>query len=301
MSPETAIQLINSQTNAGYTLGDQLAGGENQGAYLVKDAAGQSAVLKVSHNPMWLSQIKRAQAATDHLRPLGYPTPEYSTMGSSGEGSYWLQSLMPGAHAIDHPSLEQTTDLLRLIELQKGQVISEVQGQDWVWYLTDVVFRGESGNVRALMQFSPEASALASAVETLVVGLQGKALPKSDLVHGDLNAGQVLFSGETVSGVIDWDQVGYGDRTIDLVGLWYSLLQSPHQRELVMARILEISDIQAIKIYVAARILALVAWSINTPGNDPVAAMSQAHLALDLIGSLGATPAAPVAAPPAAS
>jgi aminoglycoside phosphotransferase (APT) family kinase protein len=170
--------------------------------------------------------------------------------------------------------------------LQKNQAISEVQGQDWVWYLTDVVFRGESGNVRALMQFGAETSALVTDIESLVVGLQGKMLPKTDLVHGDMAIGQVLFSGNDVTGVVDWDQVGYGDVAQDLVSLWYSLLAAPEGRDAVMQHLLTVSDKEAIKIHAAYKMLTDVAWNINKPGGDVTAAVFQARTAIERLRTL---------------
>ena len=286
MTPQEALELLNASQHTVYTLGQQYSGGENQGAFQVVDASGQTAVLKLSRNPLWISQIKRAQAATVHLKTLGYPVPEYTVMGSTDRGTYWLQTEMPGSPVVGAPTVGQITDLLRLIELQKGQLISEVQGQDWCWYLGNVVFRGEDGNVRALMQFSPQTSALVARIEGMVAGLDGKVLPKTDLVHGEMNLGQVLFEGDRVSAVLDWDQVGYGDRTIDLVGLWFSIVDAPEPRDLVMKRLLEVSDPQAIKICAAARMLAVVSWHINKVGGDVDAVVAQSNAALDLLAQL---------------
>jgi aminoglycoside phosphotransferase (APT) family kinase protein len=44
-------------------------------------------------------------------------------------------------------------------------------------------------------------------------------LPTSDLVHGDLNLGNVLARGGAITGVVDWDAIGLGSRAVDLTGL----------------------------------------------------------------------------------
>jgi thiamine kinase-like enzyme len=227
--------------------------------------------------------VRRGQAATAHLAGLNYPVPQYQIIGANDSGSYWLETALPGGGAIGNPTSSQVADLVRLIDLQKGQMISEVQGQDWVWYIQEIVFRGESGHVRSLMQFSPATSAMVSAAESLVVGLQGKMLPKTDIVHGDMNISQVLFAGEAVSGVLDWDQAGYGDRTIDLVGLWYSILGATQQRDQVMKHMLEISDKDAIKIYAVAKMLAQVDWHIHKVGGQVPEQVVQANTAIELL------------------
>ncbi|HEY6736082.1 MAG TPA: aminoglycoside phosphotransferase family protein [Candidatus Saccharimonadia bacterium] len=286
MGPQEAVDLINAEHHTTYRVEATYTGGQEQGAYLVVDATGARAVMKVSKNPRWADQVKRGKAATDQLRTLGYPVPQYLIIGSADNGSYWVETELPGGPVQGVPTVNQVTDLLRLIDLQKGQVISEVQGQDWVWYITDVVFRGESGNVRTLMQFSPQTSAVVSEAESLVAGLQGVMPPKTDLVHGNMNISQVLYTHDTVSGVVDWDQAGYGDRTIDLVGLWYSLLEMPSARDIVMQHVLQISTKPAILVYAVDKILARVAWEVNASGGDVTHQVNQANQAIALLREL---------------
>lgn len=284
MTPQEALELINAEQHSSYALTAQYSGGQDHGAYQVTGTDGKRAVLKLNRNPMWVSQVNRAKAAVTHLQALGYPVPTYLVVGSTDHGTYSLQTELPGAAS--DPTVECITDLLRVIDLQKGQLISEVQGQDWVWYITDVVFRGESGHVRAMMQFSAETSALVAEIEGLVMGLQGKALSKSDLVHGDMELGQVLFGGNKVTGVLDWDQVGYGDRTIDLVSLWYSILQAPEARDLVMKHMLEISDKDVVKICAAYKMLTVVASNITRGGGDVAPAAMLARTAIEQLKAL---------------
>jgi aminoglycoside phosphotransferase len=285
MSPQAALEFINASKHTQWMLSAQYSGGDQGGAYQVVVPAGTHAVLKINPNPMWVREVKRAEAATNHLKALGYPVPTYSVIESTDSGTYSLQSEMPGSN-VETPGVESINDLIRLIELQKDQMISEVQGQDWVWYIMNVVFRGESGNVRALMQFSAETSALVADIETLCLGLDGKVIPKTDLVHGDMGLDQVLFQGQAVSGVLDWDQVGYGHRVIDLAALWYSIVQSEEPAAAVMKQMLAVSDAESVKICAAYKMLSVVAWNINTVGGAVGAAASQARAALRILHKL---------------
>ncbi len=286
MTPQEALDYINAAHPAkAYTLKAQFSGGENQGAFLIVATDGTRDVLKLSRNPLWLNQIKRAKAATDHLRPLGYPAPTYGLLDATDRGSFWIQNELPGEKLVN-PTTEQIQNLINTIELQKDQVIFEVQGQDWCWYIGSVVFRGESGHVRVLMQFSTVTSALVSRVEGLVTGLEGKVLPKLDLVHGDYSINQILATGPQITGVLDWDQAGYGDRTQDLIDLWYSLIDLPEPRDLVMSHLHTISDPQVIKIFAAYKMLAVIAWHINKIHGDVETAAAQASTALDLLEAI---------------
>ncbi len=285
MSPEIALEYINAAKSTTYVVQSQLSGGENQGAFLVADPAGQTAVLKFSSNPMWRSQVERAKAATNHLRPLGYPVPQYTYVDATNQGTFWLEDRMPGAQIAD-ATPEVVTELVGHITKQKGQMISEVQGQDWSWYAAGVVFRGESGLVRVLMQFSETTSALAAQIEGMVVGLDGKALGRADLVHGDMGISQVLVDNGKVSAVLDWDQVGYGDMAQDLVSLWYSLVQNQPARDIVMAKLKEVTDVESIKIFAAYKMLAELSWHINKVGGDVATVSANATTALGLLHTL---------------
>jgi aminoglycoside phosphotransferase len=278
MAPEEALEIISREAHLEFALNNEYAGGQDSGAFRVASPTGNKAVLKLNRNPVWVNQIQRAKAATTHLAALGYPVARYLFVGSTDRGTYSLQSALPGLPA--SPTVPVVQRLIELIELQKDQAISEVQGQDWVWYIMDVVFRGEWGNVRALMQFNAETSTLVSGVETLVRGLDNTALPKTDLVHGDMGIGQVLIEGGQVTGVVDWDQVGYGDRTQDLVSLWYSVLIVPECGDLVMQHMLKVSTKEAIKIHGAYKMLTNVSWIINKAGGDVSTAVVEANSAL---------------------
>jgi aminoglycoside phosphotransferase len=285
MGPEVALEYINAAMSKHYRVEIQYSGGEDQGAFRVINDDNTRAVLKLSKNPGWLSQIERAKAATKHLSQVGYPAPKYLYIDATDSGTFWLENELPGDHA-DTPTLEQINSLIAVIELQKDQIISEVQGQDWSWYASSAVFRGESGLVRTLMQFSNETSALAAAIEGLVLGLDGLVLSQTDMVHGDLGISQVLFSGNSVSAVLDWDQAGYGDRTMDLVGLWFSLMHDPASRDAVYAHMLQVSNPNAIKVFASYTMLSKIAWHIHKAGGDVADAIAQTRTALGILHSM---------------
>jgi aminoglycoside phosphotransferase len=281
MTPQEALEYINASAHTDYSVNVQYSGGEDQGAFQVVTSNGTRAVLKMNRNPLWVSQVRRAKAATDHLKGLGYPVPTYAYVDSTDRGTFSLQSELPGATTV--PTLDLAKQVVGFVELQKGQTISEVQGQDWVWYMNAVVFRGEFGNVRALMQYSHETSALVADIEGLVSGLDGKMLPQTDLVHGDMGFNQVLVNDGKVTGVVDWDQVGYGDRIMDIASLWYSTLEVAEARDFIMQHMLEVSDKETIKICSAYKMLSTVAWHINKVGGDVESVAAQARNALGLL------------------
>jgi hypothetical protein len=71
-------------------------------------------------------------------------------------------------------------------------------------------------------------SARAAALLAWARSLDADVLPGDDLVHLDFHPGNVLVHRGRISGVVDWDGAGRGDRRLDLVTLRYDLqLRAP--------------------------------------------------------------------------
>lgn len=47
----------------------------------------------------------------------------------------------------------------------------------------------------------------------------GLRLPPADYTHNDLNPSNILADGARITGVVDWDEFGLGNRALDLVAL----------------------------------------------------------------------------------
>jgi Phosphotransferase enzyme family len=71
-------------------------------------------------------------------------------------------------------------------------------------------------------------SARTAALLAWARSLDADALPGDDLVHVDFHPGNILVDRGRISGVVDWDGAGRGDRRLDLVTLRYDLeLRAP--------------------------------------------------------------------------
>ncbi len=280
MDPELALDLLNTSVRSTYTLQAQYSGGEDRGAFRVLSPSGTPAVLKTNLNPRWVKQVQRAQSAAERLRQLGYPAPNYIAVGATDAGTYSLQSELPG-EPVETPSADQIKAVLALIELQKDHAIPELDGQDWSWYVKDMLFSGDSNHTHSLAQYSRETADLAFEIKGLIAGLQNEPLRTTDIVHGDFVLAQVLFSGPNVSGVVDWDQVGHGDRTTDLVALWMSAIDQPAANDLILAHMRSIATPAVIKLCAAHKMLLTIGWHINKAGGDVPGAVAQARAALE--------------------
>jgi hypothetical protein len=95
------------------------------------------------------------------------------------------------------------------------------------------------------------------------VGRSAPDIDGDDLVHLDYHPGNILVSGNRISGVIDWDGARRGDRRFDLVTLRFDLaVRAPHLVGPVDERLAAV-DPDRLRAYWAHMSLRLVDWSIR--------------------------------------
>ena len=51
----------------------------------------------------------------------------------------------------------------------------------------------------------------------------GLRLPPADYANNDLNLSDILTNGQRITGVVDWDEFGLGNRALDLTALAFDL------------------------------------------------------------------------------
>jgi len=255
------LSRINERHGTTFRLQKRYAGGENEGAYALADASGVRYVLKRYEQEQIVPRLERARTITAYLRGTGAPVPTYHSIDTLPDGTaYAILSALPGTPSralID----DQLQHLLALNDLQAGQAISHEQ--NWSAYATAVVFDGESGWANSLRAYSPATRSVLSRVQQLVMSKEACCTRTDDIVHGDLSPGNVLVEDGRISGIVDWDAAGCGDRAFDLAKvLYYSYQYGPiHWR--LRDRILELSGHDTLRVYLAYNILAQLDWSIH--------------------------------------
>jgi aminoglycoside phosphotransferase (APT) family kinase protein len=261
MQVESLLEQINARHGVRFQLRGRCEGGENQGAWAVVDAVGTPFVLKWHRRPDRLGGLERARRITDYLRSCGSPVPAYQLMGALPDGmTYWLQTALPGAPAHDlNP--DHVRQLLAINELQAGQALSAEQ--DWSAYVRAVVYAGESGWADSLEAHSPETQAVLARLRRLAAGKETYPLRTDDIAHGDMGLGNLLVDGDVVTGIIDWDAAGCGDRSLDLSKLLYGAYRNEPVRRQLQDQIVALSGRRALEIYLAYNILAQLDWSIH--------------------------------------
>lgn len=264
------LGVINARHRTDFRLRSRFRGGENHGAYAIVSADGSRFVLKRQRAaPDASRRLTRADGITRRLQTLGYPAPLYLLVGTTPEGElYCVEELLPGEpvdRVTERPHLDR---LVELNDLQAGQAMSSEQ--NWSIYASQVVFEDASGWRAVLRSYSPGTAHLAQALERLTAGRDGVGSAGADIVHGDLSPGNILVHQGHISGVVDWDAAGCGDRAFDLALLLFYHFDDPRMCEPLRARVLDLCGFDALCVYLSYTILGQIAWSIGHHGKPAV-------------------------------
>lgn len=269
MDIQALVDSINVKHGTSFSLQGRYPTGENQGAYALSDDTGVGYVLKLNDRPSWLRSLHRAQQITNHLAARGVPVPNYVLADTRADKiTYWIQTALPGAPP-EELSLSHAEQLVDFVDRQTRQTL--VTGSNWSGYVHAVVFAGHSGWQDSLTQYTDETRAVLARLKQRMVGKEQVALRTDDICHGDMGTDNVLVEGSTVSGIVDWDAAGEGDRALDLSKLLFYSYHVDNIRELLRRQIMEISGQDAYAIYLAYNILAQLDWSIHHHSADAVA------------------------------
>ena len=268
MDTQSLINVINTKHATTFAVRGKYTTGENQGAYALHDAQGSGYVLKWNHRPTELRLLHRAQAITDHLAARGVPVPMYVLLDTYDTILYWIQSALPGTPP-EELCLDHAQQLVDFVERQAGQSLGT--GADWSDYVRAVVFGGHSGWQDSLAQYTAETRTVLARLTQCVAGKAQTPLRTDDICHGDMGTDNVLVQGRSLSGIVDWDAAGEGDRALDLSKLLFYAYPIDPVRELLRKQIVEISGQDAYVIYLAYNILAQLDWSIRHHAPDSVA------------------------------
>jgi aminoglycoside phosphotransferase (APT) family kinase protein len=244
--------------------------GENQGAYPVVMADGTPLILKCAGpDPHFRPRLERAQVITGRLRDLGAPVPRYLLIGDTPDGTrYWVQEALPGEPVGRLTRPEQVDRLLAINDFQAGQAVSSEQ--NWTSYVVDVVFRGGSGWADELRQYGEATASLVSVLAELTAGQEACCQRTADIVHGDLSPGNILALNGQISGIVDWDAAGCGDRAFDLALLLFYHYDDPPIRTPLRDRALALAGPDALRVYLAYAILGQTTWSSRHHGQSAV-------------------------------
>ncbi|MGZ0152077.1 phosphotransferase [Kribbella sp. WER1] len=246
------LDEVNHTTGAGLEFVGQAAGGQ-VGAAFVRWPDGRDGVLTRASGGV--DELRRTASALDKARAVGLPVPRYQLLAGDGV----VQERLPGRapEKLDQTLLEAMIALAdRFAGLAPDLPVPSM-------YLL------ESGPGfclhESLERYDPRTRRLLGRIHEV-----GRAEPSEmtgdDLVHLDFHSGNVLVDGAgTITGIVDWDGIGRGDRHFGLVTLRFDAHVRLADEDLtwfdeLLERVLEP---EVLRLYWAHMTLRQVDWSIR--------------------------------------
>jgi aminoglycoside phosphotransferase (APT) family kinase protein len=231
------VAAVNKDVNGSWALERRLAGGANEGAYLVRSPDGASAVLKARMASA--DQLLAAAQLVTHAREHGWPTPAWYAVGTAPTGVSWiLQDFISGERpaAIDPGVADQ---LAEIIHIQAGLLPADRSLHaalgGWDRWIAGVVF-DDLGGLRSRIRDLPGAGRIIHSVDAIAAELSGEVVSGSDLVHGDLNLTNVLLANSGLQ-LIDVDALAPGPRAFDLAKVIMVSTYIDHATDAGLARL----------------------------------------------------------------
>ncbi|MEV5199245.1 phosphotransferase [Streptomyces sp. NPDC053720] len=234
LDADRVTDAVHARTGVRLVVEGPCPGGEVGAAY-VRWPDGHRSVLKWRPGTRLDALRAGPLAVCEVLRGRGYPCPSTELALQVDGAVVLVQQLLPGApvELLDHRGLDQA---LALNESQSGLLAGHGDIPSMNLYLLD------DGPGYCLhgppRRHSRRSAALEHRIRSVGAGHPPR-LAGDDVVHQDFHHGNLLAVDGTVTGVIDWDGAGRGDRRFDLVTLRFGL----HAREQAPGVVRRLDDI----------------------------------------------------------
>ncbi len=215
---EAAIRnLVQDQT--GFSVLGRMERGTN-GAYLVEDHQGLPHIFKLVSRDDVTPQISMSARAAAAVDSLAARTPQYERVQfTAPHGSWYMQEVLPGIPS-PYPSDKLIGQMVELNGRQAGKAFDGLT--NWNNKILSAIHHDSLGWKRTISSASPEGADLVRRVDRILGRLSTRELRESDIVHGDFQHYNALVSStDRLTGYVDWEGAGKGDRSIDLARMLY--------------------------------------------------------------------------------
>ena len=218
LNAEAMTDAIESATGVALRVEGPCPGGQIGAAY-VSWPAGRRSVLTFRPGITLTAMRDGPLAVLDALRQAGYPAPAPELAAPAGEAVALVWELLPGS-PITHLTTALLDQALALNDVQADRLASFPAIQPVRLYLTS------DGPGYCLHQPLREHSSRARALERWIAATGASHpdhLSGDDAVHCDYQPANLLADDGRITGVVDWDGAGRGDRRFDLVTLRFGI------------------------------------------------------------------------------
>lgn len=234
LDPAWAAEAVRAEAGVELVVEGPCSGGQVGAAY-VRWPDGHRSVLTWQPGQTLRDMRLRQLATAEALRDRGYPAPRSELavdvrIPPEDRAVVLVQELLPGA-PLDHLGTDLLRQAVALNDLQAGALLDHPQVPGVRLHLRE---DGPGFCLHEpLRRHGPRAAALERWVRSVGEDLPGDVLPGDDAVHLDFQPGNILTDAGRITGVVDWDGAGRGDRRLDLVTLRFGVWPDLADREAV--------------------------------------------------------------------
>jgi len=205
------LGAVDAELGGRWQVGRRLAGGWNEGAYLLTGGGGARAVLKWrASDPERLLGARELVAAA---RARGWPAPRWLATGQAAAGEAWVvQEFIAGRTP---PRLDDfvAEQMIGILGLQEAMFPGGSGG--WGQWAAGVVFEDWHGLRDRVVSGVPGGSRIVAAVDAIAGACPAGPLSGQDLVHGNFNLANTIATPGRLW-VVDVEALGAGPRAYDL-------------------------------------------------------------------------------------
>jgi Phosphotransferase enzyme family len=202
--------------------------GGGQGRTYYADLAGTPVVVKWGLDPDLPEKLPYIAGQIPELLRRGIPVPRILAHGPLDDDSYgWVLERLPGAPAtvLGEALLGDLIGLIaRMATAPPGP-----HRNDLGHWIPAAVFEDAAGYWRTAMAMGPEVAGFCQRLRAWAGRPPSGRPPGHGYVHVDLNLSNILVRDGYLSGIIDTEHLGVGDRCVDLARLafeWHWLARS---------------------------------------------------------------------------
>jgi hypothetical protein len=190
------------------------------GAYMLKDGDDVHHIFKLVSKDDVTPQINLSARAAEAVNSLMSRTPRYEEVRfTPSYGSWYMQEVLPGMPS-PAPSQKLVTQLARMNDHQAGKAVEGAA--NWNDRIVAALHSDSNGWKKNIAAASTDGANLVARVEELTGSKAPEFAHADDIVHGDFQHFNALISpADRLTGYVDWEGAGRGDRTIDLSRLLY--------------------------------------------------------------------------------
>ena len=226
------LRAVNAELRDCWELERRLAGGWNEGAYLLSRPDGLRAVLK--WRPGEPERLLGARELVEVARARGWPAPAWLAAGRAPAGGAWvMQEFIDGRPP---PQLDDVVaeQMIEILGLQASLFPGAVGGWgEWAWGVVFEDWEGLRDQVRCGV---PGGRRIVAAVDAIALACSPEPLSSHDLVHGNLNLANTIASRGRLW-VVDVEGLGPGPRAYDLAETLLVATGEGHVTESAAARL----------------------------------------------------------------